>query len=75
MTPWTVAYQAPPSVGFSSQEYWSGVPYKCSIILCHLEHSLRIGEYLPMYVADFKKLLFVICSKSVNLFKPEFSDE
>ena len=25
-TSWTVAYQAPPSVGFSRQEYWSGVP-------------------------------------------------
>ena len=25
-TPWTVAYQAPPSMGFSWQEYWSGVP-------------------------------------------------
>ena len=25
-TPWTVAYQAPPSMGFSKQEYWSGVP-------------------------------------------------
>ena len=25
-TPWTTAYQAPPSVGFSRQEYWSGVP-------------------------------------------------
>ena len=24
--PWTVAYQAPPSMGFSRQEYWSGVP-------------------------------------------------
>ena len=27
MTPWTVAYQAPPSVGFSRQEYWSGLPF------------------------------------------------
>ena len=26
-TPWTAAYQAPPSMGFSRQEYWSGVPY------------------------------------------------
>ena len=26
VTPWTVAYQAPPSMGFSRQEYWSGVP-------------------------------------------------
>ena len=25
-TPWTAAYQAPPSMGFSWQEYWSGVP-------------------------------------------------
>ena len=25
-TPWTAAYQAPPSMGFSTQEYWSGVP-------------------------------------------------
>ena len=26
VTPWTVAYQAPPSLGFSRQESWSGVP-------------------------------------------------
>ena len=25
-TPWTAAYEAPPSMGFSRQEYWSGVP-------------------------------------------------
>ena len=25
--PWTVAYQAPPSTGFSRQEYWSGLPF------------------------------------------------
>ena len=26
-TPWTVAYQAPPSMGFSWQECWSGLPF------------------------------------------------
>ena len=26
-TPWTVAYQTPPSMGLSSQEYWSGLPF------------------------------------------------
>ena len=26
-TPWTVAYQAPPSMGFSRQEYWSALPF------------------------------------------------
>ena len=25
-TPWTAAHQAPPSMGFSRQEYWGGVP-------------------------------------------------
>ena len=27
VTPWTVAYQAPPSMGFSREEYWSGFPF------------------------------------------------
>ena len=27
MTPWTVAHQAPLSMGFSRQEYWSGLPF------------------------------------------------
>ena len=26
-TPWTVTYQAPPSMGFSRQECWSGLPF------------------------------------------------
>ena len=27
VTPWTAARQAPPSMGFSRQEYWSGLPF------------------------------------------------
>ena len=27
MTPWTVAHQAPLSMGFPRQEYWSGLPF------------------------------------------------
>ena len=30
-TPWTVAYQAPPSMGFSRQEYWSGLSFPSPI--------------------------------------------
>ena len=26
-TPWTIAHQAPPSMEFSRQEYWSGFPF------------------------------------------------
>ena len=31
-TPWTAAYQAPPPMGFSRQEYWSGVPVPSPVI-------------------------------------------
>ena len=30
-TPWTAAYQAPPSMGFARQEYWSGLPLPSSL--------------------------------------------
>ena len=32
-TPWTVAYQAPPSMGFSRQECWSGLPFPSPVDL------------------------------------------
>ena len=37
---WTAAYQAPPSMGFSRQEYWSGVPLLC----CRQEHLLTVDS-------------------------------
>ena len=33
VTPWTVAHQAPPSMGFSRQEYWSGLDYNSQLPL------------------------------------------
>ena len=38
-TPWTAAHQAPPSMGFSRQEYWSGVPLP-SPLLCLMQSIL-----------------------------------
>ena len=32
-TPWTAAFQAPPSMGFSRQEYWSGVPLPSPLVI------------------------------------------
>ena len=44
VTPWTAVHQAPPSMGFSRQEYWSGVPLP-SGVECHC--LLQIcGRYL-----------------------------
>ena len=36
VTPWTAAYQAPPSMGFSRQEYWSRVPLPSPNMLSRL---------------------------------------
>ena len=42
-TPWTAAYQAPPSMGFSRQEYWSGVPLPSPFLHAPKSNS-RAGE-------------------------------
>ena len=39
-TPWTAAYQAPLSIGFSRQEYWSGVPLPSPETYLHLCRSI-----------------------------------
>ena len=50
-TPWTAAYQAPPSMGFSRQEYWSGLPLPSPIqswdvkILTHKTYSFVKKNY------------------------------
>ena len=41
-TPWTVSFQAPLSMGFSRQEYWSGVPLPSLIIMHTFPITVRI---------------------------------
>ena len=60
-TPWTAAYQAPLSIGFSRQEYWRGVPlpspgiYKGKLIIafCGLTHSIQ-KYYWSLLKGTFK---------------------
>ena len=47
-TPWTAAYQAPPSMGFSRQEYWSGLPLP-SLNLC-MDQSLYFSHLLHLFL-------------------------
>ena len=46
-TPWTAAHQAPPSMGFSRQEYWSGVPLNLSAHIVWWLHfiSYRVQKF------------------------------
>ena len=41
-TPWTAAHQAPPSMGFSRQEYWSGVPLPSPFMNSLLSYKISI---------------------------------
>ena len=44
-TPWTAAYQAPPSMRFSRQKYWSGVPLPSPLLLLlNLKHQKQTNQ-------------------------------
>ena len=43
-TPWTAAYQAPPSMGFSRQEYWSGVPLPSPVVQLYFDNKWSIKK-------------------------------
>ena len=67
-TLWTAAYQAPPSMGFSRQEYWSGLPlpspkpycYQFRICGCWMNFLLEIYFSLWWGYRLFSKLLVQI---------------
>ena len=44
VTPWTVACKAPLSMGFSKQEYWSGLPFPSPEDLPSIETEPRSPE-------------------------------
>ena len=50
-TPWTAAYQAPPSMGFSRQEYWRGLP------LPSPDDSVDVGNLISGFSAFSKSSL------------------
>ena len=41
-TPWTAAYQAPPTMGFSRQKYWSGVPLPSPSMLSERQRNRKL---------------------------------
>ena len=65
-TPWTAAHQAPPSMGFSRQEYWSGVPLpsplkqNCYVLLrqsciTHVENGGRtVVLVIPIFIIHIR---------------------
>ena len=57
--PWTATHQAPPSMGFSRQEYWSGVPLPSPIT--NLDSILKSRDVtLPTKVRLVKAMVFPV---------------
>ena len=60
-TPWTAVHQAPPSMGFSRQKYWSGVPLPSPVNDCREE---KMNTSLPEADGTQKMLEFALSSFS-----------
>ena len=62
-TPWTAAYQAPPSMGFYRQEYWSGVPlpspYGCIVSFIWICRNVFNSFFYPCTVGCFQSFAFL----------------
>ena len=48
VTPWSVTHQAPPAMGFSKQEYWSGVPLPSPLLVNLIKTEIEV--YTHMYL-------------------------
>ena len=54
-TPWTAAYQAPLSMGFSRQEYWSGVPLPSPVLPSRFPANHKCYHPLLNPLSQFRK--------------------
>ena len=63
VTPWTAAHQAPPSAGFSRQEYWSGVPLPSPVCL------FTCTKYLQLSASHLSQYLFPSKGTSLSYVK------
>ena len=62
-TPWAIVFQAPPSMGFSRQEYWSGVPLPSpweTLLLCKYYQTMTLWEVFLSCMKFDKGTFYVI---------------
>ena len=54
-TPWTMARQAPLSMGFSRQEYWSGLPLPSPVMKCEMSEVDKVKSLsrVPLFVTPW----------------------
>ena len=59
VTPWTAAYQAPLSMGFSRQEYWSGLPLPSPARYARISllENKKMSQEAPVHLIE----LLMVC--------------
>ena len=65
--PWTAAYQAPPSMGFSRQEYWSGLPLPSPLFMYEfnsVQSLSRVRLFATPWIAPHQASLSITNSRS-----------
>ena len=86
VTPWTAAYQAPPFMGFSRQEYWSGLPLPFPIFQLELTNSMpHLSSSTSSEMAatnhiwhmkyDYSELKYAVCMKYIQEFTDSIKQE
>ena len=73
VTLWTVAHQAPPSMGFSTQEYWSGLPFPSPGWL-YLDNAKQFPEVVEQ-ISVHSHLASDVCSRRSTGLQLILSDE
>ena len=71
MTPRTAAYQAPPSMGFSRQEYWSGVPLPSLLLALLLNIILEVLATGIRVENEIKRIQFGKEEVKLSLFRDD----
>ena len=65
-TPQTAVHQAPPSLGFSRQEHWSGLPFPPPMHACMLSHFSRVRLYATPWTAAHQAPLSTEFSRQLS---------
>ena len=70
-TPWTIAHQAPPSMGFSRQEYWSRLPFPSALVYEERfkEVNTKYVEVLAFQISCMKMEIHLQITWLINLAK------
>ena len=66
-TGWTAAYQAPLSMGFSKQEYWSGVPLPSPIYI-YIHKNTCVCVYMYIYMSIYILLILISLISCYKIF-------